>query len=120
MGVDDEMAGAASLSMGGASPHVEGPTSIEANVSANAPESTSASMGLSSLMSEVSASLEAGTVSAMEAIQGLVHAHAAELSGASEHVMPAHLLEDLITMVSEDPLVVELLKSDAAPGEITR
>ena len=120
MGGNDEIAGATGAGKGGASAGVEGPASTEPSASAHATRTTSASMSLAPLMGEVAASLEAGTVSAIDAIQGLVQAHAAELSGASEDAMPAHLLQDLITMISEDPLVTELLRSDAAPDDVTR
>ena len=120
MGGNDEIAGATGAGKGGASAGVEGPASTEPSASAHATRTTSASMSLAPLMGEVAASLEAGTVSAIDAIQGLVQAHAAELSGASQDAMPAPLLQDLITMISADPLVTELLRSDAAPDDVTR
>jgi hypothetical protein len=108
MSVDEKIGGAPKLGS-----IREGVSIPEAPASIEAPSSTPALQDLSPLIAEVTASIEAGSMDALEALQGLVKAHVSGLQGPDAAPLPTGFVEEIVAMISEDPLLTDLLQ--AAP-----
>ena len=110
MGNNDDIEGASALGGLGKSAAVE--NGLDA---VNPTAAASSAADVSPLLSEVAASLEAGSTSALEALQALVRAHVSDLEAVNP--LPPGFVDELMSIVADDPALTDLLQSGAT--EIT-
>jgi len=120
MGVDDKIAATSVLGAGGDA----APVADAARITGGTPAVSAASAGtstpaLSPLLAEVAAALETGSMDAMDALKGIVQTHVAVLEDAGVAPLPEGFLEEVVSMMSQDPLLADLLQAAPMSDKIT-